>query len=732
MTASLRIAVSCLTLIGASGPCGAEVAEGEIASCGLPRARSVEQLPVDRFDLYVPGKLPPYPWEAFGDLEPESVHFSLEASGESPFKGNEVTGKGLLMQVDDPGTGQGCGIRYRFAPPPEGPLYLGFDFRLGVEGDPSQALGFDVELTDCEGKGVIVSVHQSGRMQIGSIGEVLRDLTTVDPGVWYHVALNFREGGGLDVALTDERKRKETVGGAFDLGVIKTDRFQSLTVTNANDDDAWGSWVLDNILMAGKVDASRAEWFPFERGNVREMEETKAKKVFAYYYEIYTSGYNDEDPGLGYYTLKTFNPSKTPQSRIESGTEYLARPLPRAPMEPGLDADEVLIRAMEEEVRLAIQMGLDGFLLDFFALPEVYSNPAGQRMYNRRSFALMDAAKRVDPQFKIIPAVYAGWVPEKNPGPTWELQEQWANDYGDSPVLHRILQHPQVYRLEDGRVLFSKWGTELYTPEWWAHAMRRLESHGFEVALLGQFNGLSRERLQAYAPVSYGMSDWGPRSPVSYDWPDKVRDITELVVAPAVFQDVRTRGSSYWEACNSGALRNMWESAIENDSDWIFIHTWSDYSEQAQAPSTAFGYAIYDLNAYYTKWFKSGQEPEVVRDTLYYFHRINHSEVESLRGPQWTLRKDGQGFETRNEIELLAFLEEPGQIGIRIGETWHTMDADAGMTSLTVPFEPGQAFTPEFRLMRQGESIVSELGRYTVLPEIEYGNMLYHGGVIVP
>lgn len=703
--------------------CMASVGCGPQGGSSGPAGFSTEQLPVERFDLYPAGSLPPYPWQPVGKFS-DLVRMDLRPEGESRFIANAVTGKGLVMEDRDPTAGAGCGIAYTFAPPPPGPQYLGFDFRNTA----GSTLDWECRLDDSAGKGLRLHIAPGGELLAGAIGGALTRVALIKADTWYHVAVRISGAGEATVALTESTKPEGAAGSATIALSEKDLAFTRLSFRNIGSQEQTGGWALDNVLMAGRVDAPRDALLPFKQPPLSELR-SSPRKVYAYYYEIYPSGYSDRDPGLAPYTKKLFNPSLTPADRVKSGTELLYRPLPRPPMEPGLSADEVLIRAMEEEVRLGIQMGLDGFLLDFFALPESYPDVGNIREYNRRSFALMDAAARVDPGFRIIPAIYAGPKPPPGLPPDQDVEAAWTAAYADSPIVRKILAHPQVLRTEDGRVYLSKWGTEMYPAAWWQRVVDRLAAGGIPVAFLGQFNGLSTARLQTYSALCYAMADWGPRTPKDYRWVEKARPLTTKVVSPVAFQDVRTRERVYWEAWGSEAFRNMWQSAIRDGADWVFITTWSDYSEQAQAPSTAIGFALYDLNAYYIQWFKLGAPPVIDRDVLYYFHRIQHTDTASLRGEPWKLIPEGN-MTTRNDIELLAFLKEPGELRIQAGDETRSEMAGAGITSLKAPIPPGEAFTPVFSLLRNGHPVLQGRSRYAILDRLEYPNLLYHAGVL--
>lgn len=679
--------------------------------------RSVEELPIDRFDEYPAGALPPHPWFATGSAAP-GLNLVLQADGESPFVGNKVTGKGLVLTDDSSAAGRDRGIACEFTPPPAGELYLGFDFLYRAPAT-GPGLGLRCELTGPDGQGLRLGLGEDGALTLASGTAPAVRLADLAPATWYHLAATIRPADTVSLTLTAAGKRTPL---ALPPQVFRPAAgYTRLAFRSAGPDVATGAWTVDNICMAGNVGASRQAWWPFDRMPVEKLQRSP-RKAFAYYF-IYTSAYSDEDPGLSWYTRTVLNPSgNNKPDRAKAGTELLYRPLPRPPMPPGLDREEIRVRAMADEIRLARQQGLDGFLVDFWAEPHP-SN--GQSTFSRNSFALLDAAQRVDPNFKILPAVYSNAAKSGINGEGDEGCDPVA--YAHSPVIQRLAAHPAALRLSDGRLVFSQWLTERHSPAWWRQVMAEMARQGHPIALLGQFN--SYGRLNDFSPLCFGMAHWGPRVPGHFDWVARVRELTGTVVFPICEQDVRTRGTMLWEAGGSQTLRDLWEAAIADRADWVFLNTWSDYSEQAMQPSTGIGFAPYDLNAYYLQWFKTGVQPPIVRDTLYYFYRKNHSEVPPGKGVHWKFA--GQ-TPPRDEIELLAFLAAPGKLRIRVAENTFEGEAAAGISVMRVPLPKGMAFAPEFALWRDGQPVVIRSGRYAVLDRVEFPNMLYGSGVIAP
>jgi len=257
-----------------------------------------------------------------------------------------------------------------------------------------------------------------------------------------------------------------------------------------------------------------------------------------------------------------------------------------------------------------------------------------------------------------------------------------------------------------------------------------LEKNGIKAAFVPQFNSLTH--LTEFSSISYGMANWGPRTPGHFDWVSRVKGLTTKCIFPIVEQDIRTRGPMYFESEGSALLRGLWENAIADGADWAYINTWSDYTEQAMAPSRAIGFAPFDMDAYYTQWFKTGSKPEIKRDVLYYFYRIHHSSAPAARGAVWTMPPWVQNRDPYNWIEVVGFLKKPGTLRIDVDGKTYEKEAPAGITSFKAPVPPGRTFVPVFSLERGGKTVVSRPGQYAVLDKVEFRNLLCHSGVISP
>jgi len=326
---------------------------------------------------------------------------------------------------------------------------------------------------------------------------------------------------------------------------------------------------------------------------------------------------------------------------------------------------------------------------------------------------LMDAAQTVDPGFKIMimpdMAVF-GYKPEKL-----------------APYVKELAAHPAALRLDDGRLVVSPYATDAFSANWWKEWLADMRDGGVDIAFI-PFPMLNWDNAASFKDISYGLTIWGAYSPnlqtETVRMREQARNYTDLWMMPVRAQDVRPRSYTWHEAGNSENYRVMWKNSIEYEADWVHLITWNDYSESTMAPSTGVQYAFYDLTAYYNVWFKTGVEPVITHDAMYYFYRRHHTNLTpSVMPPLPAVPKGSDP--PQNTIELLAFLTEPGILEIQIGATRQTKEVPAGVSSFQIPLKKG---TPIFRLYRNKQKVITLPGIFEIKGSIKYQDHLYYGG----
>lgn len=450
--------------------------------------------------------------------------------------------------------------------------------------------------------------------------------------------------------------------------------------------------------------------WPFDQPSIASLRTSK-KKVFAHYFSQFPLSIDNKAPDSDYYAVNYLRPEGEGGKWSFCGGFLRERPLP---VEPAPASVDYQARNYDTEVRRAVALGIDGFTYDILSSTGTHWMRLGM---------LLDAAKRVDPGFHIV------------------LMPDMTSAFSGTDAAARteivtamksVASHPSVYRLADGKVVISPFGADKRSASWWSSVVGDLKAAGVEVALLPLYVSpweAATKTLAATVPL-YGTSTWGPRTVAGAlglaDAAKKAHDLGLVWMAPVAPQDSRPKDLIFTEPTNSKAFRTLWDSAIAGDADWVQLITWNDYSEDSEiAPSSQIHGAFYDLTAYYTTWFKTGVQPTIARDALFYFHRVQDMSI----APDLTKQKNAympvNGAAPVNEIELVAFLTAPGTLEIEIGGKVQKADVPAGIQTLRAPIAAG---SPKFSLIRSGTTVVSVTSSSPITATVVYQDPLYHAG----
>jgi hypothetical protein len=415
-----------------------------------------------------------------------------------------------------------------------------------------------------------------------------------------------------------------------------------------------------------------------------------SKKVFAHYFFPFPVSIDNAAPANDYYNRNYLSKTGESSKWLAQGGFLRQRPLGRTPT-----ANAAWLQMnMEAEIKAAMARGITGFAFDVMSVDEATGiNSPLQR--------LLAAALAVDSRFKIMV------MPD--------ISALRGNSSAVVQIIASVASSPTAYRLSYGRLVSSAFDAGLNSAAWWTSVLSQLNAKGINVAFVPVFLGWQGS-VDAFAPISYGISDWGTATASSASVMQADPDIVhsaygKIFMMPIDPQQYRPKDFAYWEAGNSAAFRNAWMSAINGDADWVQLVTWNDFSETSQiSPYTDatlrgdIGTGYYDMNAFYTAWFLTGQKPTITHDVLYYFYR---REPGTAAAPAQSQLDTNITHTAENDIELVAFLTAPGTLKITIAGKIYTLSAPAGITSFKVPAQPG---VPVFTLSRSGTDVFSFLG----------------------
>lgn len=435
---------------------------------------------------------------------------------------------------------------------------------------------------------------------------------------------------------------------------------------------------------------------------------TSAKKVFAHYFPPYPISIDNNAPDADYYTRNYLDPNGENGKHVAYGGLLRDRPIGRAPLSGDWRTTD-----LTTEVNQAADAGIDGFTVNVMSW-------AGQNWDT--TTRLMQAAENAKRNFTVTPNVDAS---------------SGAVDATPAAVaasLAKLYSYSSAYRLSDGRYLLSSFAAENKAPSWWSSVISTLQSsYGIKVAFVAVLQNASQQNMTAFAPISYGLSNWGARTAATItNTPDLAASAHKLGVKwmqPVAVQDSRPNGGKYAEANNTETLRASWQKAIGDGADMVQIATWNDYSENtAVAPSANHGVSFLNASAYWLAQFKTGAAPAITKDSMYVTHRDQFTTSKPQIGRVETPNLDGTGTPPRNTVEVLTMLTAPATLTVKVGGTTKTVDVPAGVASTTVPLASGSVSAS---VARSGSTVMQATSPYTVTNNPLVNDFEYFGVSVV-
>jgi Glycosyl hydrolase family 71 len=355
-------------------------------------------------------------------------------------------------------------------------------------------------------------------------------------------------------------------------------------------------------------------------------------------------------------------------------------------------------------------IGIDGFGID---LTRLYP---GDKI--DQANLLCEVAAVVAPGFHIVPEPDGDILKQASP-------EQMAT------TLKAIGDCPAAYHLPDGRLLVVPFAPNNEPVTYWHEVLARLETEGTRVAFIPDLLGLTKN-AQPFAPISYGITFWGPRDPATarssatLGAEAAAGALVSTWMHPIASQDSRPKSAIFWEAANTELFRALWGQAIIGTAKYAHIVTWNAYPEATQIePSSGVQFLFYDLSAYYIDWFKTGKSDIIASDAIYYSHRTQIFDPVVLPLPNGQPFKNLGVTPVQNKIEVLAILTAPSNLEIEINGHRYSQNEPAGLRTFSIQAEPGR---PSFRIIRDGKVIVEEHSAWEIQVHPQLANPEYFGG----
>jgi hypothetical protein len=401
---------------------------------------------------------------------------------------------------------------------------------------------------------------------------------------------------------------------------------------------------------------------------VRSALQASGRFAFAHYFTPYPVSLDNADSATDYYARNYLTPTGESGKHAAYGGLLRDRPIGRAK----LAITDWAAEDFDTEIRQAKAAGLDGFSVDLLSVSGTHYD---------RTVKLLQAANRVDPSFKIM------------------LMPDMTSLHDDDQTVVRakiaaLAAYPATFRLADGRVVLSPFKAEQFTVDWWTTWLASLKStNGVSVAFVPCFLNW-RTNMPLFAPISYGFSAWGERTPQAAaslsTAAGQAHSLNKIWMAPVAVQDSRPNQGVYTEAANTETLRATWGVATTTGADWVQIPTWNDYSENTSiAPSANHGWSFLDVSGYYMARWKLGQDLPVLRDGMYLTHRAHSAATLPTFAETKLMTVRVGSAAARDTVEVLAFFKAATTVSVKVGSATYTWNAPAGVSAQTWPLGVG-------------------------------------------
>jgi hypothetical protein len=134
-----------------------------------------------------------------------------------------------------------------------------------------------------------------------------------------------------------------------------------------------------------------------------------------------------------------------------------------------------------------------------------------------------------------------------------------------------------------------------------------------------------------------------------------------------------------------------------------------------------------DFLKYYIQWYKTGAEPQIHSDSLYWAYRTqskattastNIPPIGTVYGP------------LADEVYISANLKAPARLKVNAGNGVQTLNLHAGYNDVSVPFTAANN-KPTFELDRGGAVVASGTGTDAIEPAPQYNDYYYSTGDLI-
>ncbi len=431
---------------------------------------------------------------------------------------------------------------------------------------------------------------------------------------------------------------------------------------------------------------------------------------------------------------------------------------------------EAKIAAYEREIMQAKAAGIDGFALNF-------GGWLNQTYYIRYTAQIFEAAARLNNGFKLV--FSADLSAGLQAADVEDAMRRFVNNPRYNRVYYKRNGVPVLTTFAGDSLGVTAWqgiradlknGTNPSTtlePTALAQVAGAPSNAGFDIFFVPAFFWGGQE-LPALPTIEAGFNQWastidgyfywgiagvpGSRSavdqlPVSQNDATVARANNKLYMAPVALQFWGANANRYYEYSGFEGLRRMWLNAINvTHPDWVEIITWNDFVEGTYVSPiddpnkyqyanylNTFGiplgtlgyfhshYAATDLLPFYIEWYKTGKQPKITQDAVYYAYRTQPTGFDAGTPP--VANKFGPVLD---QIYITSNLTAPATLRVTTGGLVSYISLPAGSHDTQTAFVPGAA--PDFELDRKGKVVATGSGSDAIQATPQYNDYYYSTG----
>ena len=431
---------------------------------------------------------------------------------------------------------------------------------------------------------------------------------------------------------------------------------------------------------------------------------------------------------------------------------------------------EAKIAAYEKEILQAKAAGIDGFALNV-------GGWLNQTYYIRYSAEMFEAAARLNSGFKLV--FSADMCCGNGVNDVEGMVRRFVNDARYNAVYYKQGGRPVLTTFSGESLGTGFWqqvksdlanGTNPSTATEstaLAEVAGAPSNAGVNIFLVPAFfwggeiptQASIQQGFSQYQSIIDGSFYWGiagvpggspDQIPSSEAYASVVHGGGKLYMAPVTPQFWGANANRYYEYSGYQGFRKLWLDAINvSKPDWIELITWNDFIEGSYVspiddpnkytnanflnttgvPSSTLGYfhshyGFYDLLPFFIKWYKTGAQPAITQDAVYYAYRTQPASYDA--GTPSVANKYGP---VSDQIYITSNLLAPASLKVTSGGQTAVLNLPAGSSDTQTPFLPGNA--PSFELDRNGTVLGTGTGTDPIPAAPKYNDYYYSTGDFV-